>query len=126
MNFISQSSLFLCLATAGTLTLGLISENQPALAHTHDAQASVVAQSPTPVTYVTRVGDPDQLVIQITEGEFRFHGYLERTLDDTFVGEDDQVRVTYDRSTGRVVVINVRTGDEYYNYFFSEVDEGSL
>lgn len=81
--------------------------------------------SSTPVTYLTEI-DRDQIVMQITEGEFRFHGYLERTSGNMFVGEDDQVRVMYDRDTKRVVVINAQTGTEFYNYFFSDVDEGAL
>lgn len=85
----------------------------------------VIAQSPTPVTYITEVS-PDELAIEITEGEFYFHGYLERTSGNMFVGHDAQVRVMYDRDTSRVVVINLLTGDEYYNYFFSIADEGAL
>lgn len=103
-------------------TDGVISS---AKAQTLNASSSVVAQSPTPVTYVTEI-DQDKMVMQITEGEFRFHGYLERTSGNMFVGHDEQVRVMYDRDTSRVVVINVVTGTEFYNYFFSTVDEGSL
>lgn len=94
-------------------------------AQTSAPASRVVAQSPTPVTYVT-VLSPDQIVMQIQEGDFYFHGYLDRTSGNTFVGHDEQVRVIYDRDTSRVVVINVLTGDEYYNYFFSSTDEGAL
>lgn len=79
--------------------------------------------SNTPTTYVTPVQD-DELVMQITEGEFRFHGYLERTSDNIFVGSDDQVQVTYDRDKDRVIVVNKETGTEFYNYIYSEVNEG--
>ncbi len=89
------------------------------------AQASVSAQNGTPVTYVTEVSD-SRVVVQITEGEFRFQGDLERTSGNLFQGQDDQVRVMYDRDTGRIVVINAVTGDEFYNYFYSEADEGAL
>jgi hypothetical protein len=87
--------------------------------------ARIIAQSPIPVTYVTKI-DNNQIVMQITEGEFRFHGYLKRTSGNTFVGQDEQVRVIYDRSIAHIVVINVKTGTEYYNYVFSDVDEGAL
>jgi len=52
--------------------------------------------------------------------------HLQRAVDNNFIGEDEQVRVMYDRSTGQIVVINKVTGTEFYNYFFSEVDEGAL
>ena len=97
----------------------------PAIGSSEPSTSS--AQSSTPVTYVTDVRD-GVIVMQITESgsEFRFHGYLERTSGNTFQGEDDNVRVMYDRDTGRVVVINRVTGDEYYNYFYSTTDEGAL
>ncbi len=81
-----------------------------------------VVRASTPVTYVTQQ-NPDQLMVQITEGEFRFRGPLNRTQPSSnmFVGSDRQVRVIYDRDTGRIVVINVVTGTEFYNYFY-EVD----
>lgn len=103
-------------------TVGILSS---AAAQTPHPVTSVVAQSPTPVTYVT-VLSSDQIVMQIQEGEFYFHEYLDRTSGNTFVGHDEQVRVIYDRDTSRVVVINLLTGDEYYNYFFSSTSEGAL
>lgn len=110
----------------GAFSLGSMGAIAPlANAQSHSISSPVIAQSPTPVTYVTEVGQ-DEIVMQITEGEFRFHGYLERTSGNMFVGHDEQVRVMYDRNTSRVVVINVQTGDEYYNYFFSTADEGAL
>lgn len=110
----------------GAFPLGIIGAIAPvANAQTHPTSLPVIAQSPTPVTYLTEVS-PDEIVMQITEGEFKFHGYLERTSGNMFVGHDEQVRVMYDRDTSRVVVINVQTGDEYYNYFFSTADEGAL
>ena len=84
-----------------------------------------IAQSPSPVTYMTPQND-DEIAVQLQEGEFFFSGILKRTVENKFIGSDEQVRVIYDRDTGRVVVINKVTGDEFYNYFFSEVDEGYL
>lgn len=100
-------------------------ETAPANQSQTGSGGSSASPSTTPVTYLTEV-DRDQIVMQITEGEFRFHGDLERTSGNMFVGEDDQVRVMYDRGTKRVVVINAQTGTEYYNYFFSDVNEGAL
>jgi hypothetical protein len=79
----------------------------------------------TPVTYVTP-RSADQIDMQITAGEFRFHGPLTRSSGNTFTGADGRVRVIYDRDTGRIVVLNVMTGSELYNYVFSEVNEGYL
>jgi len=110
----------------GALALVITSSRViPVNAQTANLLPEIIAQSPVPVTYVTKI-DNNQIVMQITEGEFRFHGYLKRTSGKTFVGQDEQVRVIYDRATGHIVVINVKTGTEYYNYVFSEVDEGAL
>lgn len=86
---------------------------------------TTAAKSPTPLTYMTPQG-ANVMMVQITEGEFRFRGPLRRTSGNTFVGEDSQVRVMYDKGTCRVVVINKVTGTEFYNYFFSTANEGSL
>lgn len=88
-------------------------------------EATSTTQSNTPTTYVTDVRD-GVIVMQIEEAEFSFHEYLERTSDNIFVGSDDQVQVTYDRDSGQVIVINKETGTEFYNYFYSETDEGAL
>lgn len=83
------------------------------------------ASSATPRTNMSQI-DNDQIAAYITEGEFSFDGMLYRTSGDAFVGEDGRVRVMYDMGTGRVVIINVVTGTEFYNYFHSMRDEGSL
>jgi hypothetical protein len=74
----------------------------------------------TPVTSITQQ-NPNQLYAEITEGEFRFSGVLNRTDPsvNSFIGSDNQVRVWYDRDAGRIVIINLHTGDEYYNYSYS-------
>jgi hypothetical protein len=36
------------------------------------------------------------------------------------------VRVIYDQDAGRIVIINVVTGTEFYNYAYSSIDEGYL
>lgn len=94
-------------------------------AQSQSVQPAPMLLAADPTTYMTVI-DNNTIVVQITEGEFFFHGWLERTSGDMFVGQDEQVRVMYDRSTSRLVVINVRTGDEFYNYFFSTANEGAL
>lgn len=81
--------------------------------------------SATPRTNMSQI-DNDQIAAYITEGEFSFDGMLYRTSGNAFVGEDGRVRVMYDKGTSRVVIINVATGTEFYNYFYSMANEGSL
>ncbi|MGI0485807.1 hypothetical protein ACN4EK_10245 [Pantanalinema rosaneae CENA516] len=88
-------------------------------------QSTSGSASPTPVTKMTQ-RNANQIAAQITEGEFRFSGILNRTSGKTFIGSDNQVRVIYDRGAGRVTVINKVTGTEFYNYQFTDVDEGKL
>lgn len=123
MRRIEKQFLALFIVTAGSvLTItGLIGVAQAQLPE----PSFVISQSSDPLTYLTEI-DSDTIVMQITEGEFIFHGWLSRTSGNTFTGEDDQVRVIYDRDTKRVVVMNKQTGTEFYNYFFSDVDEGAL
>ncbi|ACK65946.1 hypothetical protein PCC8801_1908 [Rippkaea orientalis PCC 8801] len=86
-----------------------------------------IAQSKTPKkTYMTPQKNPNQIAVQIQDGEFFFAGMLRRTSGNMFMTQDKKVRVMYDKGTKRVVVINVVTGDEFYNYFFSTVNEGKL
>lgn len=124
MRRIEKKIFALSVVTAGSFfwnMIGLISSAQAQLPEPF----LVISQSSNPVTYLTEI-DSDTIVVQITEGEFIFHGWLSRTSGNTFTGEDDQVRVIYDRDTKRVVVINKQTGTEFYNYFFSDVNEGTL
>lgn len=93
--------------------------------NTSSSQSGSGSSSPTPVTKMKQ-RNANQIAAQITEGEFRFSGILNRTSGKTFIGSDNQVRVIYDRGTGRVTVINKVTGDEFYNYQFTDVDEGRL
>lgn len=110
------------IAVAGWLG-SLVGNVSPAQAQT--IQPAPILLAATPTTYMTVI-DEDHIVVQIAEGEFFFHGWLERTSGNKFTGQDEQVRVMYDRDTSQLVVINVRTGDEFYNYFFSITDEGAL
>jgi len=89
------------------------------------APSSTMATSSAPLTYMTPQGS-NTIMVQITEGEFKFRGPLRRTSGNMFVGEDRQVRVMYDKGTSRVVVINKVTGTEFYNYVFSTANEGKL
>lgn len=101
-----------------TLLLGIVGGTLPASASS-TINAVLLAQSPTPVTYMTPQ-NADAIAVQITEGDFYFYGMLRRSYGSMYSANDGRVRVIYDRSTGRVVVINAVTGVEYYNYFFTE------
>jgi hypothetical protein len=79
----------------------------------------------TPVTRMTH-RNKNQIAVQITEGEFKFSGILTRTSGNIFQGSDGRVRVIYDRGAGRVTIINPKTGDQFYNYNYTDVNEGSL
>lgn len=89
------------------------------------ARASVAPER----TYMTPKND-DQITVQISDGEFFFRGVLIRSSGNTFLAEDSQVRVTYDRAAGQVVVTNVVTGTEFYNYPYRDpqrsASEGAL
>ncbi|MBE9140233.1 hypothetical protein IQ254_24040 [Nodosilinea sp. LEGE 07088] len=76
-------------------------------------------------SYLTRTND-NEYNAELSEGQFYFNGLLSRSSGDIFVGSDGRFRVIYDRSNGRVVVINLTTGEELFNYVYSEVDEGYL
>jgi hypothetical protein len=79
----------------------------------------------TPVTRMTRRNN-NQIEAQITDGEFEFSGTLTRTSGNIFQGSDERARVIYDRDAGRVTIINPETGDEFYNYNYTDVNEGTL
>uniref|UniRef100_B8HZH4 MSHA biogenesis protein MshK n=1 Tax=Cyanothece sp. (strain PCC 7425 / ATCC 29141) TaxID=395961 RepID=B8HZH4_CYAP4 len=80
-------------------------------------------------TYMTPKSN-NQIAVQITDGEFNFRGVLTRSSGNTYIAQDRQVRVMYDREVGRVVVINVVTGKEFYNYPYRDnqrnTSEGAL
>lgn len=84
----------------------------------------VVASKPAR-TNMTVTGK-NTIAVNIKDAEFVFNGTLKRTSGNMFIGEDRQVRVMYDKGTSHVVVINKKTGTEFYNYIFSIADEGSL
>lgn len=81
--------------------------------------------SGTPITKMTR-RNANQIAVQITEGEFRFSGVLTRTSGNTFIGSDGRARVIYERGAGRITIINPKTGDQFYQYNYSDVNEGRL
>jgi hypothetical protein len=86
---------------------------------------SYVAPSATPSTNLSQIAD-NEIAAYITEGEFSFDGILYRTSGNSFIGEDGRVRVMYDKGSSRMVIINVVTGTEFYNYTYSMANEGSL
>ena len=89
------------------------------------SQPSPSQPSGTPVTEMT-TRNANQIAVRITEGEFKFSGVLTRTSGNKFSGSDGRVRVMYDRGAGRVVIINEATGTEFYNYQYTDANEGSL
>jgi hypothetical protein len=92
-----------------------------------------MAQGAEPIaperTYMTPV-DNNRIRVQINDGEFNFRGVLTRSSGNMYLAQDRQVRVMYDREVGRVVVINVVTGTEFYNYPYRDrqrnTNEGAL
>jgi hypothetical protein len=106
------------------LLLGASSIALPAQANGRQTASFQLAQGSEPVapqrTYMTPRND----------GEFNFRGVLTRSSGNLYIAQDRQVRVMYDRAAGRVVVINVLTGDEFYNYPYRDAQrntsEGAL
>ena len=79
-----------------------------------------VAQNTDPETYV-KVQDINSLVMQITEGEYRFRGILKRIGSKEFIGNDRQSRVVFNPYNGHIMVFSVATGTEFYNYYIDPV-----
>jgi hypothetical protein len=107
---LANESIYVYWDTAGS--------NQP-------SQPASSQASGTPVTRMTR-RNANQIAVQITEGEFNFSGILTRTSGNKFSGSNGRVRVMYDRGVGRVVIINEATGTEFYNYRYTDLNEGRL
>jgi hypothetical protein len=115
------------------LLLGASSIALPAQANGRQTASFQLAQGSEPVapqrTYMTPRNN-DQIAVQINDGEFNFRGVLTRSSGNLYIAQDRQVRVMYDRAAGRVVVINVLTGDEFYNYPYRDAQrntsEGAL
>lgn len=108
--------------------------NRPAAtsAPSRSAPTSVsAAQEPVAPqrTFMTPRND-NEITVQINDAEFNFRGVLTRSSGNTYIAQDNQVRVMYDRAAGRVVVINVLTGTEFYNYPYRDpqrnTSEGAL
>ena len=94
--------------------------------YTSDTQATPSSPAAgTPVT-IMNPRNNNQIAVQITEGEFKFSGVLTRTSGNIFQGSDGRARVIYDRGVGQVTIINPETGDEFYNYNYTDVNEGGL
>ncbi|MGK7958382.1 MAG: hypothetical protein AB4063_24460 [Crocosphaera sp.] len=79
-----------------------------------------IAQNREPETYV-KVQDINSLVMQITEGEYRFRGILKRIGSKEFIGNDRQSRVVFNPYNGHIMVFSVATGTEFYNYYIAPV-----
>ncbi len=94
-------------------------------AETAITKATPMLIANVPLTTMTQK-NANIIAVEIKDAEFRFKGNLKRTSGNTFIGEDRQVRVIYDKGTSHLVVINKITGTEFYNYIFSIADEGQL
>ena len=79
-----------------------------------------IAQNRDPETYV-KVQDINSLVMQINEGEYQFRGILRRIGSKEFIGNDRQSRVVFNPYDGHIMVFNVATGTEFYNYYIDPV-----
>ena len=79
-----------------------------------------VAHNRDPDTYV-KVQDINSLVMQINEGEYQFRGILRRIGSKEFIGNDRQSRVVFNPYDGHIMVFNVATGTEFYNYYIDPV-----
>ncbi|MBI4782997.1 MAG: hypothetical protein HY785_16995 [Oscillatoriophycideae cyanobacterium NC_groundwater_1537_Pr4_S-0.65um_50_18] len=116
---------------AMALMLGVSGLAIPAHAGGFEATPLLLAQEPNAPerTYMTPQND-DQIAVQISDGEFFFRGILTRSSGNVYIAHDRQVRVIYDREVGRVVVINIVTGTEFYNYPYRDnqrnTSEGAL
>ncbi|MDJ0582081.1 hypothetical protein [Crocosphaera sp.] len=96
--------------------------NFPGFAMENDVTINSVeiAQNRDPETYV-KVQDINSLVMQINEGEYQFRGILRRIGSKEFIGNDRQSRVVFNPYDGHVMVFNVATGTEFYNYYIDPV-----
>lgn len=115
------------------LLLGAFSVALPAQANSLQTAPFKLAQEREPVAPQRTTMTPrnnNRIAVQIQDAEFRFRGVLTRSSGNTYIGHDRQVRVIYDREAGRVVVINVVTGTELYNYPYRDsqrnTSEGAL
>lgn len=85
-----------------------------------NTQPIKLTQNTNPTTYI-KVQDFNSLVMQITEGEYKFRGILKRIGSKEFIGNDNQSRVVFNPYNGHVIVFNVATGTEFYNYYVAPV-----
>ena len=115
------------------LLLGASTVSLPAQANNRQTEPLDLAQEQEPVAPERTTMTPqnnNRIAVQITDGEFRFRGVLVRSSGNIFLAHDRQVRVIYDREVGQVVVINVVTGTEFYNYPYRDpqrnTSEGAL
>lgn len=106
---------------ASALLLGTTGMGLPATAAHTPATPLLLAQSKTPErTYMTPQSDPNQIAVDITDGEFRVYGIMHRSYGNFYILTTNGVQITYNRDTGNVLVVNSSTGTEFYNYTFTE------
>lgn len=112
-------------------TSGLILVSTNAVFSSVKADSLTIKEKPMllaskPASTNMTVTGKNTIAVSIKDAEFKFNGTLKRTSGNYFIAEDRQVRVMYDKGTSHVVIINKKTGTEFYNYIFSVANEGRL
>jgi hypothetical protein len=91
--------------------LGAASIALPTRASEMAASPVLLAQYSNPVTYTTLAGN-GQIAIQITDGNFRVHTYLQPD-ENGYIGEEEVSRIYLNPLTGQVIVTSTETGRSF-------------
>jgi len=78
-----------------------------------------LAQSMTPAQTVMSVLNENEIALQIIDGDFSFAGVMHRHYGNLYGASNRDVRVSYNRETGDVTVVDTETNDELYSYVYA-------